>query len=78
MNTIKLFNKTFLALLIPLFLFTCSFAFAKSFRINSFEQDSSKGVQWRCKRCGGFNYSETADWEGNYYCAKCGACKGDG
>ncbi|MEI8126018.1 MAG: hypothetical protein WCG42_09700, partial [Parachlamydiaceae bacterium] len=37
----------------------------------------AKGVQWRCKRCGGYNYSEIADWEGHYYCTKCGACKGE-
>ena len=37
----------------------------------------AKGARWRCKGCGGYNYSETADWKGKYYCVKCDTSKTD-
>ncbi|MEI8365232.1 MAG: hypothetical protein WCF65_02330 [Parachlamydiaceae bacterium] len=77
-NIMRFIRKALLILILPLFIATCGSAFARSASISSTEITAAKGTQWRCKRCGGFNYSEAADWEGNYYCAKCGAIKGDG
>ncbi|QLH35993.1 MAG: hypothetical protein HWD61_07535 [Parachlamydiaceae bacterium] len=36
-----------------------------------------EGVNWRCKRCGYYNYSESPDWKGDYYCLRCKTRKGD-
>ncbi len=36
-----------------------------------------EGVNWRCKRCGYYNYSESPDWKGDYFCLRCGTRKGD-
>lgn len=38
---------------------------------------AEKGVSWRCKKCKRYNYSETPDWMGNYYCTTCGTRMGD-
>jgi len=53
---------------------------------NTISQESNKfcedelttcGVWWRCKVCRNSNYSEYADWQGNYYCNVCGTKMGD-
>lgn len=43
---------------------------------NSFLADY-EGVTWRCKRCKYYNYSESPDWKGDYFCLRCGTRKGD-
>jgi hypothetical protein len=36
-----------------------------------------EGVTWRCKKCGYYNYSESPDWKGDYFCLRCKTRKGD-
>jgi hypothetical protein len=33
---------------------------------------SPDGVWWRCHVCHSQNWSESCDWQGYYYCGKCG------
>lgn len=32
-------------------------------------------AQWKCPKCGYRNWAQNGDWQGNYYCLRCGAKK---
>lgn len=38
--------------------------------------ETTVAAQWRCSTCGRYNYSETTDWKGDFYCI-CGTRMGD-
>lgn len=60
----------FLIFLIPLF---ASHVFARE---NIKQPVSELSASWRCKKCKNNIYSENADWNGDFYCPRCGTKKG--
>ena len=68
---------TVLRMLLLIFVFNLETSFLFTNENQNLLLADYEGVTWRCKRCKYYNYSESPDWKGDYFCLRCGTRKGD-